>query len=298
MSIFAEIIGHKDQCAYLERISDLDALAHAYVFSGPAHLGKKTIAQQLVSQYQNVTTVSRPIDEKTGLFKKAIPVESIRDLRADLQLTSFDGGKKVAIITDADTMTIAAQNALLKTLEEPKGDTILILIATKADSLLETIRSRSVHLRFRPVARDDIQEAVKDEEISGFAAGRPGIALNLLENESKEEFTEKLDQAKLFLANSFAKRLKVIELAVKEKQSNHLSQTIQAWRQVAHDCLLIASGNIAQANQQKELEELAKSKTSAQWAQALHALGAAEDSISKNANANIALEQFAIQLGL
>jgi DNA polymerase-3 subunit delta' len=298
MSLFTDIIGHKDQCAYLERVAALDALSHAYVFSGPAHLGKKTIARQLVSQFKNVNTIGRPLDEKTGLYKKTIPVESIRDLRADLQLSSFDGGKKVAIITDADTMTIAAQNALLKTLEEPKGDTILILIATKADSLLETIRSRSVHLRFRPVARQDIQDAVKDEELAGFAAGRPGIALGLLDEETKNAFTEKLDQAKLFLTNSFAKRVKVIELAVKEKDANHLKQTIQAWRQVTHDCFLISSSHQPQLNQGGELESFAKSKTPAQWASALHALGVAEDSISKNANANIALEQFAIQLGL
>jgi DNA polymerase-3 subunit delta' len=116
-----------------------------------------------------------------------IKVDQIRDLIETLSLSSYRGGRKTAVVESAECLNANGANAFLKTLEEPSGDTLLILIARPGHRLPATVASRCVRLRLRPPGR---QEAVawlaeRDSDASGWdaaldlAAGAPLLALEL-----------------------------------------------------------------------------------------------------------------------
>jgi len=89
-----------------------------------------------------------------------IKINSIREIRRESSLTTTDRRRRVYIITGADAMNDAAANTLLKTLEEPPGNTMLILTTAHRDALLPTIRSRCQNIRFDPLAEEEIRDAL------------------------------------------------------------------------------------------------------------------------------------------
>ena len=96
----------------------------------------------------------------------SIKIETVRDLIERAAYRPFEGRRRVAIIDDADAMVAGAQNALLKTLEEPPSASMFILVTSRPDVLLDTVRSRCHRLRFRPLSEDDVAAAL-------VARGRP-----------------------------------------------------------------------------------------------------------------------------
>src|SRR3989338_393110 len=104
-----------------------ETLPHALLFVGPKGAGKTSVAHQLGKAllgsltHPDFLTLERLVDEKTGKRKSQISVEQIRELNARLGLSSLGGGWKVVFIEEATALSMGAVNALLKTLEEPKG---------------------------------------------------------------------------------------------------------------------------------------------------------------------------------
>lgn len=116
-----------------------------------------------LSRHPNFLRLVRPVDKKTAEQKVTIPVDDVTDFCARLALSSFGAGRKIAVIEDADTMNHHGQNALLKTLEEPKGDTLILLLTSYPDRLLPTIRSRATTLQVEGVA-------IVDDELAASVA--------------------------------------------------------------------------------------------------------------------------------
>ncbi|MCK4806803.1 MAG: DNA polymerase III subunit [Candidatus Aegiribacteria sp.] len=115
-----------------------------------------------------------------------ISISQIRELRERLSMKAYEDKGHIEIIPDADRMGVEAANALLKTLEEPPDDTVIVLISSRWSALLPTVRSRSHLVRFRRIPDDTIRDILMDrlglgeEEASDIARssdGRPGIAL-------------------------------------------------------------------------------------------------------------------------
>jgi DNA polymerase-3 subunit delta' len=137
----------------------------------------------------------------------SISVGEIRRMRADVQIKPYSSARKIYIIPDAEKLTIQAQNALLKTLEEPPEYAVIILIADGLAGFLPTILSRCVVLQMRAVEEAQIAEFLqrrqnidpdKAQIIARFAGGNPGKALLLTED---REFMELRDRAVDFLAH-------------------------------------------------------------------------------------------------
>jgi DNA polymerase-3 subunit delta' len=125
-----------------------------------------------------------------------IKINSIRDVRRESTMSTFDGRRRVFIVSPADAMGEEAANTLLKTLEEPSGDCMLILTTARRDALLPTILSRCQNVRFDPLAETDLIEALMtrnnlDGETAGFVArlanGSFTAALGLLAEEMPQE---------------------------------------------------------------------------------------------------------------
>jgi len=124
---------------------ELNQLSHAYLFTGAKEIGKKEFALEFAEfvgcKFPDLMIVKA---EDGG----EIEISQIRKVQNFLSYKSYHGGYKIVIVEDAEKMNTEAQNCFLKSLEEPKGNTLLILISTKPDILLPTIISRSQTIKF------------------------------------------------------------------------------------------------------------------------------------------------------
>ncbi len=180
---------------------------HALLFSGPAGVGKATAAREVAkallcaggpAAYCGSCGPCRRVDAGThsDLYilapqaqKASITVEEIRDISRRLYESPMEGSRKAAIIDPADLMTVGAQNALLKTLEEPPDDTTIILIAENTDALLPTVRSRCRRVDFRRLAVEEVEDFLASQgvdkenarQIAVLSDGSFGAALELVD---------------------------------------------------------------------------------------------------------------------
>jgi DNA polymerase-3 subunit delta' len=159
---FERIIGHERQKNILRRALQSGRLAHAYLFAGPEGVGKRLVALAVARVLFcakgtgcGECAACRKLDHRNHpdlhvleADGSSIKIEQIRAIQRDLSLRPCEGSRKVCLIEAAELMTVAAANALLKTLEEPRGDTLLILLTSHPQRLLETIRSRCQLLNF------------------------------------------------------------------------------------------------------------------------------------------------------
>lgn len=184
---FESIRGQERALATLRRALDRGRLAHALIFAGPGGIGKRTTARALATALfcKNdpglgcgacddchlletgghpdlfVEDLERAREERATASK--LSIDQMRRVRAQLSMRGVRSDKKVGIIDQAELLTTDAQNALLKTLEEPPGQTTLILVTTNADALLSTIRSRCQCIPFAPLEPALIREILESE---------------------------------------------------------------------------------------------------------------------------------------
>ena len=191
-------------------------MAHAYLFAGPDGVGKTTLAvsfaQALCCQdgtrpdpglpcgtclacrkiargvHPDVETfglaAQAALAEKSGGKHLSLSIETVRRLASATALRPMEAGRRIVLVEDAETMQGVAQEALLKTLEEPPSSVVLVLLADDAEALLPTIRSRCRLVDLRPVSRATVALALVESgvaqeqaaEIAALAGGRPGWA--------------------------------------------------------------------------------------------------------------------------
>lgn len=202
---FSDIVGHEKQLAALRRGLEQDRLHHAYLFLGPDGVGKKTVALSLAMAIQclerdydfcggcvncvRVRSGNHPDVRMVGpsAGKKEISIQQVRELERELSFRPFSGRKKIAVLDPAPLMNANAQNALLKTLEEPPGDSLLILVSTSTGGLVPTLVSRCVRLSFAPLPTTEVagylvsEKGMKQEEAELLAAitmGSLGMAVS------------------------------------------------------------------------------------------------------------------------
>ena len=173
---FSEIIGHSKVLGVLERMKKAGKLPHAMLIVGPHHIGKTLVATSFIKSFypeaQNLEQISdyieikREIDKKTGKKKSQISVKQIRKLSERLAMSSFSGKWKTVFIEEAGALSIGAANALLKTLEEPKGETLIVLRAPSVQSVPATIASRCQIIRLSIVDRFTISNGLETKGMS------------------------------------------------------------------------------------------------------------------------------------
>jgi len=219
---FSGIIGQQKVIGSLKRSLSENRIGHAYIFSGSAGMGKKTIAHifaglLLCENPQSGATCgqchacrlfengSNPDYHLISTEEPSIGVELIREIQGDVVVKPVYSAHKVYVIEDAAKMTVQAQNCLLKTFEEPPSYVVILLLTSNYEALLETIRSRAQHLPFGKYSREQVTQALIERTGKSYDAiapaveysdGNIGAALELAES---GEFSRLRDQVMSYL---------------------------------------------------------------------------------------------------
>lgn len=207
METFDKIIGHEDIKRYFNKAINSDKLSHSYIFEGPVGVGKKTMAKALAKTllcqsevkpcgHCKACTLIEAGNHPDLIYvekdTKTTKIDTVREkLVQNMDIKPYQGPYKIIILTEADSLTIEGQNAMLKTIEEPPSYGIVILITENLTKLLPTIRSRCIHLRFNALSYDALVEYLAPYNLSErqaeifaqFAEGSIGTAKKLIEDE-------------------------------------------------------------------------------------------------------------------
>ena len=218
------LFGHDGACAQVLDAFNGDRMHHAWMLTGPKGIGKASLAYHIsrfllaaepardslfgtpppatslsvpadhpvarrirAGSEPGLCILRRPVDDKTGKLKTVIPVDTVRELRRFFGLSAGGNGRRVVIVDCIDEMNANAANALLKVLEEPPQDAVLLLVTHQPSRILPTIRSRCRTLACAPMSPDDLERAFAqalpdqafDPGLNALAAGSVGRAAEL-----------------------------------------------------------------------------------------------------------------------
>lgn len=275
------ICGHKNIVHFLQSAIVSQKIAHGYLFVGPAHVGKYTVAKEFIASilcqseigpipcgeclhcqqlensiHPDVYLVEKMTDEKTGKSKKNIVIDQIRDLKNRLQQATLLNDHKVAVIPEAQSINTNAANALLKVLEEPTPKTVIILIAENIDSLPQTILSRCQILKFLPIASNEIEKYLTYHEsdidkakTARLSFGRPGLAISLSSNEEQQKkYSQNINYFFKILGSGLSQRFNIVADIIdwsKDEVNNikELNGLFDDWQIILRDLSLFKNNN-------------------------------------------------------
>lgn len=196
-------IGHSDIINSFEKRAINKSLSHAHLIVGVDGIGKSKLARIFALQILGGLDTRQYVDIINYSPKKAsFGVDEVRELITEVNKKPFEGNKKVIIIHEGNKLTIQAQNALLKTIEEPPSGVFIIMLCESLELVLDTIKSRCQIYKLTPLTKDEIAEYVKNinsnatetEIIASLAysEGVPGRAERFLTDNSLKNLRELL----------------------------------------------------------------------------------------------------------
>lgn len=199
--MFENIVGHEKQKEILSKSIETGNISHAYLFFGNSGIGKLKIACEFAKKILNTNNLESHPDFKLiskKEDKKDILVEQIRkDVIDDIYIVPAAGEKKVYIIDEAQDLNIAAQNTLLKTLEEPPKYIIIILVASNISSFLTTILSRVNQIPFEGIDILELKKYINErynimisDIVYEYLDGSIGKAIDIINNNLLEKLYE------------------------------------------------------------------------------------------------------------
>ena len=314
-----EIVGHEDALAFFSRVKGRGTLAHAYCISGPEGVGKTAVARRVAAEVLGVSVpeshpdflrIERGRDPKTGALRRSIDIDQVRDAIELLSRSAFLGGWKVCIVSDVEHLGREAANALLKTLEEPRPRSLLLLTASAPEAVLPTIASRCQQMALGRVATARIATALVGrgaepghaELVARLADGAPGTALTLHDDPAALESLRELRDAILDLPlRGVAERFGAIERFVPAKLP--FNDAAERARRV----LDVASSVLRDAMLARHAPELPRTHADADEGlrrigaidpvRALQAAQEARELIDANVSPRAALERLMLALG-
>lgn len=188
---FDKIRGQRFAKKYLSNSIKSNMISHAYMFEGPSGVGKNTMARELAATLLEMENLFNSPDYiEITPDGNSIKIAQIRKLQSDILVKPYKS-YKIYVIDEAQKMTVEAQNALLKTLEEPPKYAIIILITNNKESLLDTIKSRCEIIKFTPIPLVEVADYLTQTGVdknrasllANFSRGSMQKAIELSESE-------------------------------------------------------------------------------------------------------------------
>jgi DNA polymerase III subunit delta' len=201
---FSDVLGHEQALSIINRYIEKSHFFGGYIFSGPEGIGKKMVARIIAQKLNCTAQDDRPCGSCSSCIKieklghpdlhiiqngeAQIKIEDIRDIQREASFRAYEGAMKVFIIDNAHKLNPEAANSLLKTLEEPPKDVLIILITHKPQNIIKTVLSRCKVIKFFSLARTKLETIlVKNYALDKpsahflafYAEGRLGLALRL-----------------------------------------------------------------------------------------------------------------------
>lgn len=319
------IVGHEHAIDILRRTLAAQQVRHAYLFTGPQQIGKTllahrfaqtllcvggpdaTIAPQdpcdtclscrkvLHSNHPDIHVITRPAD------KQFIVIEQIRELQSDSARKTLEGRRNIFIIENAHEMNVQSANCLLKTLEEPEADVVLLLTVPDAGLLLPTILSRVQQIPLQLLTNEQIKQALEQrweaepkeaEVISALAAGRMGWAVQAVEDD--DVLAERKAQLAFLTKIPTMSNVQRFEIAQRVSGDAEKMQTLlELWLLWWRDMVLAANSclDLTVNVDMRDLLKIQAAKVgSAEAERMVRAILQTLELIEQNVNARVALE--------
>jgi DNA polymerase-3 subunit delta' len=315
---FHDIIGNSRNISIIKRVLASGKAAHAYLFSGPEGVGRKKIALSFVEALfcsgiegcgscpscRKIAAGNHPdlhVIEPDGQF---IKIDQVRDLQKELSYRPYEATRKAAIIDGADRLHPAAGNALLKTIEEPPGSAILILLATTGEKVLPTIRSRCQQLLFNGISQEAIQDFLVKQGVTtataqvaaSLAGGSISRALSLCNEEIMNDRNAIINAACNLSRRNMAELFGFGELFDKERDK--ATQTLDLLTSFWRDMLLLQHGSQQIVN--NDLLPLLEKESGRRPGRTLlgeiEYLGHIRNALLRNANVRLTMDMLAMKL--
>jgi DNA polymerase-3 subunit delta' len=319
------VIGHEWVVELLRRDLAHDRVRHAYLFTGLEGVGKRTLAAEFArallcqqpespcGQCRSCTLAAKgshpdlftiaPILSGKRVRAEKIKIEPVRQLIYDLALKPVEARRRVARLINFDAANEQTQNALLKTLEEPPNNVVILLTAESAEALLPTIVSRCEMIALRPLPVTAVREALitrwmvtaeRADLLAHLSGGRLGWAARIAQDgEALEERVKKLDELCALLKASRLERFAYAERLAREHTLDRVQDTLALWQSFWRDVLLTTVGaatSLANPDRSEDIRALASALTPEDARRALTTLGETSDLLDRNINARLALE--------
>lgn len=321
------LIGHDWAVDLLREHIARGQMRHAYLLTGPRGVGRRTLALrmaqalnctqppssgELCGACRNCTQIERmqhpdlsvvQAEQEGGVLK----VDQVRELQRSLALHPYQARYRVALLLRFEEAHPSAMNALLKTLEEPSPQVVLLLTAESAERLLPTIVSRCEVLRLRPLPLEQASQGLQSkwglpaqeaELLAHISSGRPGFALQLHQEPERlaQRQTWLEDQIRL-LSASRIERFAYIDPLWKDKEA--LRRVLLVWLSYWRDVLLKASGAaapITNLDHQQDIERLAQSVGRQAAHRSAAAIERSLERLERNVNARLVAETLMLDL--
>ncbi len=325
------IVGHEHAINTLRRALVAQRVRHAYLFTGPEHIGKALLAQRFAQtllctggidahdapqnpcnvclscrkvmhgNHPDVHYISRPPE------KQFILIEQVRALQADAARKTLEGRRNIFIIQGMHEMNVQAANCLLKTLEEPEPDVVLLLTVPDPGSLLPTILSRVQQVPMQLLTTKQIKFALEDRWrvepdeaslIAALAAGRMGWAVQAVEDE--DMLAERQAQLETLAKLSTAGKVQRFDVAQRlSSESDKLHGILELWLLWWRDMVLAANNCldlIVNVDMQGIIQNQAAKVGAAESQRMVRAILGTMEALDQNVNARVALEVLMLDL--